>query len=83
MQPSVVTVREAARLLSISVATLYRMRADGQIVFIKVRGRTIVAVAELERIVRTGTVPQNLDPPPIKTRPKKRKLIRPAGDALP
>jgi excisionase family DNA binding protein len=45
-----VPVKEAARLLSMCRATLYRMHKDGELTFNKVRGRTFVRMSELERV---------------------------------
>lgn len=50
-EPRGFTVNEAAARLSVSRATLYRMRDDNQISFKKVRGRTIVPASEVRRIV--------------------------------
>lgn len=55
MQPLLVSVRVAARVIDVCPQTLYRMRAEGQIVFIKIRRRTLVPVTERERIVGTET----------------------------
>ena len=75
-----VTVLEAADALSVSRHTLYRMRKAKQIAFIKLRGRTLVPVSELERLATP--VPEPLGVPglepvaePKKSRPKKIKLI--------
>ena len=50
-EPRGFTVNEAAARLSVSRATLYRMRDDNQISFKKIRGRTIVPASEVRRIV--------------------------------
>jgi len=50
--PLQVPVKEAARLLGFCRQTLYRMRADGQIAFRKMRGRVMVPMSEIKRLAR-------------------------------
>lgn len=52
MTPLLVSVNEAARLLSVSRGTAYRMITAGQLPTIKIRGLTRVSVAALEAWVR-------------------------------
>lgn len=76
MQPLQVSVQEAARLLSVCRQTLYRMQQEGQIVFRKTRGRTMVPMSEVRRI--SGVTEQSVVAPvvePRKLRIKKRKLF--------
>ncbi len=49
--PLLVSVEEAARLLSISTRTVYRLIADASLPFIKLGRRTLVSVASLENWV--------------------------------
>lgn len=44
-------VNEAAHRLGVNRTTLYRLRAAGQLRFVKVGGRTFVTDAELRRFV--------------------------------
>jgi len=53
--PLQVPIKTAARLLGCCRQTLYRMRDDGQISFGRLRGRTMVPVAEVERIHACST----------------------------
>lgn len=71
--PLQVPVKEAARLLGFCRQTLYRMRADGQIAFRKMRGRVMVPMSEIKRLA--GAVPEqatNSEPIVPKDRPKRR-----------
>lgn len=43
---------EAARQLGVSRTTLYRLIGDGEITPVKIRGRTVVPAAELERYLQ-------------------------------
>lgn len=51
MDKIAVSKREAARLLSLAPRTLDRRLADGSIRAIRIGGRVVVPVAELERLV--------------------------------
>jgi hypothetical protein len=61
--------------------TLYKMRADKQIVFGKMRGRTMVPMAEIKRVhalIYPAATPEPVVEPvgePKKERIKKRQLI--------
>jgi excisionase family DNA binding protein len=46
------TVEQAARRLQISVATLWRWKAQGDLVAISVLGRTVFDRAQIEALVR-------------------------------
>ena len=46
-----VSVSEAAALLSVSRATLYRMRSDRKLDFVKIGGRSLIRVASLASLV--------------------------------
>lgn len=71
-----VPVSEAAAALNVCRHTLYRMRNAEQIRFVKLRGKTLVPVSELERLSGGKQEPE-LEPveEPKKARPKKIKLI--------
>lgn len=45
------TVPQAAKAIGVSVSTLWRRHAEGEIAFIKWHGRTLVRRAELERVL--------------------------------
>lgn len=49
--PLQVPLNEAARLLSYSRSTLYRMEAAGEIAFRRHRGRTYVLMSEVRRLI--------------------------------
>lgn len=68
-----VSVNEAARVLGVCRSTLYNMQRDGEIRFTKLRRRTFVGVAEIERVRRTlaGEAAIAADAP---RRPSKRQL---------
>jgi len=46
-----VTLPEAARIVGVSVATLYRLRATGRLRFLRVGSRTLVAGDDLRLLV--------------------------------
>jgi len=48
------SVPEAARMLGVSRATLYKLVAAGRIRVIKIATRTLVPASEIERIARYG-----------------------------
>lgn len=52
-----VPMKRAAELLGVHRATLWRMHRDKQIRIVPMRGRKMVPVAEIERLVAEGTVP--------------------------
>ena len=72
-----VSVAEAAHALGVCRGTLYKMKAEGQIAFTKVRGRTLVPVSELKRIsdVATRVSVGEAVVEPRKLIIKKRKLF--------
>lgn len=49
-EPLQVPIKEAARLLGVCRETLYRMRKDQEIRFGRLRGRTLVPMAEIKRV---------------------------------
>jgi len=49
--PRGMTINQAAEALSVSRATLYRMHADSEIAFCKLRKRTVVPASEVARIL--------------------------------
>lgn len=46
-----ISVIEAARRLSLGKSTVYRLAKAGKVRFVKIGGRTLVPVAELDRII--------------------------------
>lgn len=52
-QLQLVTMSQAAELLSVSRRTIERMIASGQLAKTKVRGRSMIALQELERFIRS------------------------------
>jgi hypothetical protein len=84
LEPLQVPIRTAARMLGCCRQTLYKMRADKQIVFGKMRGRTMVPMAEIKRVhaliypTAPAATPEPVAVPvgePKKERIKKRQLI--------
>ena len=69
------TMEEAAEALSVSRATLYRMRRDGQITIAKLRAKSVISIEEIHRVLRL-TQPPVAGPvaEPKKLKLKKRKL---------
>lgn len=53
--PRWLTLYEAANYVSLSRATLYRQAALGRLDLVRVGGRTLVAVAELDRFMARET----------------------------
>ena len=49
--PTAVSVSDAARMLSVSPATIYRMIGEGTLATLSVRGRMFVPVAALRLLV--------------------------------
>lgn len=80
--PLAVSVERAAELIGVSTQTLYRMRRDDQIAFRKVRGRTLVPMAEVVRICngepKRDSVGEPVGEPP-KRKPQKVKLFPQVG----
>jgi excisionase family DNA binding protein len=83
IQPLQVPLKTAAELLGCCRATLYRMRDDGQISFGRMRGRTMVPMAEIHRVnallypEQKDAIEHHVGEPvwePKKVRPKKIKL---------
>jgi excisionase family DNA binding protein len=52
---NLISVEEAARRLGVSRRNLERRIAEGLIAKVKIGGRTLIAVAELERFIRRQT----------------------------
>lgn len=51
---TLLTINEAAARLYVHRATLYRLVGDGKLRITKVRGRSFITEAELERYLRTA-----------------------------
>jgi excisionase family DNA binding protein len=47
-------VTEAATLLGVSRATVYKLAADGRIRLVKIGGRTLIPASEIERVAEAG-----------------------------
>ena len=66
-----VTIAEAAELLRVHRSTIWRMQRDGQIVVIKIRGKRVVPIAEIERLLaggdgaRSPRTSEPVDPDPV------------------
>lgn len=83
--PGALSIAMAAARLNLSRATLYRMHADDEIRFVKLRGRTVVPESEVSRLLdpdlmsdsETPEGVQVLEPvkAPRNRRIKKVKLI--------
>ena len=54
-EPLLVTVPEAAKMLQVSVATVWNLFSSGELAFVKIRGSRRVHVDELRRIAANGT----------------------------
>jgi excisionase family DNA binding protein len=54
MKPGFVKPKEAAKYLSVSVATLYALKGEGVIKFYKLGGSTLLKVSELDAAVARG-----------------------------
>lgn len=67
----VASIKEAAAALDVSTQTVYRMRAAGEIQIVKIRGRSGVPIAELQRLAAAGTQPA--EGTPVRT-PRKRRV---------
>ncbi len=52
---SLLTIAEAADMLRVSVSTLEREAADGRFAIVRIRGRRLVASAEIERYIAAQT----------------------------
>lgn len=82
-EPLQVPLNRAAFLLGVCRQTLYRMRKDNEIVFGRMRGRTMVPMSEVKRVhallypqpdnITRETVGEPVEEPK-KARPKKIKL---------
>lgn len=84
-EPLQVPIKTAAVMLGCCRQTLYKMRADNQIAFGRMRGRTMVPMAEIRRVHallyadQEETKPDHVGEPvgePGKRRPKKIKLYQ-------
>jgi excisionase family DNA binding protein len=74
--PLAISVKSAAGRMGISTKTLYRMYDAKQIEFVKLRGRTLVPVREIDRIM--GPKQTTVGEPvvePKKFRVEKIKLV--------
>lgn len=71
VSPLLASIKEAAAALDVSTQTLYRMRAAGEIRIVKIRGRSGVPIAELQRLASAGTQPA--EGTPVRT-PRKRRV---------
>lgn len=67
IEPLLVPLKTAARLLGYCRQTLYRMRDDGQIAFGRMRGRVMVPMAEIKRV--TDLLSTNYEKEKQKPRP--------------
>lgn len=83
-EPLQVPLKRAAELLGCCRQTLYRMRKDNEIFFGRMRGRTMVPLAEVKRVhallyPQPDTITQEAVGEPVgepkKARPKKVKLF--------
>jgi excisionase family DNA binding protein len=83
-EPLQVPIKTAAHLLGCCRQTLYKMRSDGQIAFGRMRGRTMVPMAEIRRVnallypAVKEACPEPVGVPvgtPKKTRMKKTQLF--------
>jgi len=83
LEPLQVPISQAAFMLGVCRRTLYRMRDDKEIFFGRMRGRTMVPMAEVRRVhallypgPQGGTLATVGGPvgEPKKARPKKTKL---------
>lgn len=85
LEPLQVPIKTAARMLGCCRQTLYKMRADKQIIFGRMRGRTMVRMAKIERVHALLYPEATLEPveepagEPTKPRPKKIKLYPKVG----
>ncbi len=81
IEPLQVPIRTAAHMLGCCRQTLYKMRADNQIIFGRMRGRTMVPMSEIKRVhallFPQETLEQVVEPvgEPKITRPKKIQLF--------
>lgn len=51
VEPLALSVTEASAAIGVSRQTLYRMIADGEIATVRIRGRQVVRVSEIERFL--------------------------------
>jgi len=52
--PDVYSTTEAAKLLGMGYATLYRRIKAGEVQVIKIAGRTLITKSEIKRLVKRG-----------------------------
>jgi hypothetical protein len=77
-EPLQVPIKTAAIMLGCCRQTLYKMRADNQITFGRMRGRTMVPMAEIQRIHAMLYVNRTAAPPaPLEEAVKELKSSRP------
>ncbi len=76
--PRGMTINQACRALTVSRATLYRMHADDEIVFRKLRKRTVVPSTEVARIlaVRLGGESLEGERAPVREPVREPKIRR-------
>ncbi len=76
--PRGMTVNEAAAALRVSRATLYRMHADSEIAFCKLRKRTVVPATEVVRIlaIRLGGESPTVEGAPVREPVREPKIRR-------
>lgn len=67
---------EASEILGVSTDTIYRMHDRGEISLFKLRGRTFVPVAEIERLRDTHTHNQASADQPEPPKPKRIKKVK-------
>jgi excisionase family DNA binding protein len=56
-RPKARRINDACRALGIGRTTIYKLRGDGKIKFVKVFGRTLVPEAEIDRLSNEGADP--------------------------
>ena len=58
LQPRTVSVTDAAKALGIGATTCWRMIGDGLITPVTIGGRTLVEVAEIDRVIERHRRPR-------------------------
>lgn len=49
-----VSIPDGASMLGVSKTILWRLRREGKVKFIKIAGRTVITLAEINRILEEG-----------------------------